>query len=123
MTSSGSVLDNIRKRPAMYLGEYSLSALSHFISGYCFALDTHAILRSSDPVALPRDFHDWTAYRLHFKESTSGCRNTILNHVGSEIDAFDRFFTLLDEYNARSPHLVAKLDGIRKSYLRTRGDT
>jgi hypothetical protein len=122
MASDESLLDQIRKRPAMYLGEYSLSALSHFISGYCFALDIHAIRRSSDPNALPRDFHDWVAYRLHFKESTSGWCSMILTCAGSEKDAFDRFFSLLDEYHARRPHLVAKLVGIRQSYVRTCGE-
>jgi len=122
MANDESVLEAIRKRPAMYLGVYSLSALRHFISGYSFALDTHAIRDASDPLTLPRDFHDWVAYRLRFKESTSGWCNMILNRAGSENDAFDRFFTLLDEYRVRSPHLVAKLVGYRKSYLRTCGD-
>jgi hypothetical protein len=122
MASDESVLDRIRKRPGMYLGESSLTALYHFLMGYRFALDNHGIPRSNDPTALPDDFHDWVAYRLHFKESTSGWRNMILGRTGSEKEGLDRFFTLLDEYNTRMPHLVAKLVGVQKSYSRICGD-
>jgi hypothetical protein len=122
MASDESVLDRLRKHPGLYLGECSLTALWHFISGYGQALATHAIPYESDPLALPRDFHDWVAYRLHFKESTSGWRNMILGRVGSEKEGLDQFFTLLEEYNARKPHLVARLVGIQKSYSRICGD-
>jgi hypothetical protein len=120
MASDQSVLDKIRKRPGLYFGERSFTALWHFVCGYKQALAIHAIPYESDPLGLPRDFHDWVAYRLHFKESTSGWRNMILSTAGSEQEALDRFFTLLDEYHARTPHLVARLVDIRKSYSRSR---
>ncbi|MGL4555210.1 MAG: hypothetical protein ACRC33_28925 [Gemmataceae bacterium] len=121
MASDESILDRLRKRPGMFLGECSLTALWHFINGYHFALTRHAIRDEGDPLTLPRDFHDWVAYRLRFTSSTSGWRDMILSRSGSEESALNRFFTLLDEHHARRPRLVAKLVGLRKSYTRTCG--
>lgn len=61
----GGLLEVIRERPAMYLGQRSLSALSQYLQGYWMALSVHGI-QCAFP--LPQDFHDWVAYRLHFYE-------------------------------------------------------
>ena len=101
---SGGLLDVIRERPALYMGEHSLSALWHFFNGYVTALRFYDI--QTKPT-LPPDFHDWVAYRLHFYESTSGYKNMILKHVPDERAALDRFFELLDEHRNRKPEVVA----------------
>src|ERR1700756_4226792 len=97
----------------MYLGTRSLSALSHFLAGYGFALHVHEIPSSHH---LPGDFHEWVAYRLHFFESTSGYRNMILKRVPNESAALDRFFELLDEHHSRKPQVVARVDGYNRQY-------
>ena len=122
MTDSQSLLAAIRQRPAMFCGEHTLSALNHFFAGYGFALDSHGIETSSDPLDIRRGFHEWVAYRLHFKESTSGWCNMIQQSTNSETEAIDRFFQLLDEFRVRVPHVVARLVGIHKQYSRTCGD-
>ncbi len=101
---SGELLEVIRERPALYLGDRSLSALWHYLQGYWMALSAYD-MRTASP--LPPDFHDWVAYRLHFFESTSGYRNMILKCVPDESAALDRFFELLDEHRKRKPHVVA----------------
>jgi hypothetical protein len=95
---SGGLLDVIRERPVMYLGELSLSALWHFLNGYEMSLLAHDI---QEKRPLPRDFHDWVAYRLHFSGSTSGYKNMILKRVPDEAAALEYFFKLLDEYRNR----------------------
>jgi hypothetical protein len=102
----GGLLEVIRERPAMYLGQRSLSALSQYLQGYWMALSVHGI-QCAFP--LPQDFHDWVAYRLHFYESTSGYRNMILKRVPDESAALDRCFELLDEHKNRKPRIIAQV--------------
>ncbi len=92
------LLNVIRERPAMYLGELSLSALTQFLNGYGICLFLHGI---QEKAPLPRDFHDWVADRLHFSESTRGYTRMILERVPDEAMALRFFFELLDEYCAR----------------------
>jgi hypothetical protein len=106
-TSGGGLLGVIRKRTAMYTGERSLSAVSHFLSGYRFAQGAGQALQFD----LPPDFHEWVAYRLHFQESTTGYRRMILDRFPEESVALDRFFELLDEHGARQESVVATIKG------------
>lgn len=104
---SGELLDVLRVRTPMYIGSRKLSDLSGFLTGWALALEVYGI-ESFRP--LPIDFHDWVAYRLHFRESTSGYKNMILTRVPDEYAAVDRFYELLDEYRARQPRVVAKVN-------------
>lgn len=115
MAVAPNLLDHIRKRPGMYLGECSLSALSGVICGYQMALGVHGI-EDDASLRLPDDFNDWVAYRLHHRESTSGWRKMILGASGDEAAAFTRFFELLDEHKARKSSIVAQLVGLQKTY-------
>jgi hypothetical protein len=107
------LLDAIRRKPGFYLEERSLSALKHYISGYESALGLHRI---KEDWPLPEDFNAWVAYRLHYKESTSGWRNMILEVTHAEDAGFARLFELLDEYARREPHIVARLVGHQRHY-------
>jgi hypothetical protein len=108
------LLDAIRQRPAMYLGERSLYGLEYFLLGYSLALSSYAHGLESGNL-LPADFHEWVAYRLGFFESTSGWRKMIVRRVPDESAALDRFFELLDEHRKRT-RLVARVEGYSKDY-------
>ena len=74
------LLDQIRKRPGMFLGSKSLTGLYHFINGYDAGYGDacrHNNFKNISDQIIPRSFHDWCAYRTHFNESTSGWRNMI----------------------------------------------
>jgi hypothetical protein len=43
----GGLLEVIRERPAMYLGQRSLSALSHYLQGFWMALSVYDIQSAS----------------------------------------------------------------------------
>lgn len=118
---NGELIDVIRVRTAMYTGIRTLSALSSFLNGWQFAMETYGI---EPKRVLPRDFHDWVAYRLHFRESTSGYKNMILKHVPDEYAAVDRFYELLDEHRSRQPRVVARMPAYRgcESVQRMRPD-
>ncbi len=101
----------------MYTGENTLSSISAFLAGYECALHN---VDDTPARVLPREFHDWVAYRLHFYEATSGWCNMICERTSSNQQAIDRFFALLDEYEARKPHLVAKLIGHKRTYTQSK---
>jgi hypothetical protein len=115
---SVGLLEVIRERPPLYLGERSLSALAAYLHGFRMALFVHDLHTES---VLPPDFHDWVAYRLRFFESTSGYKNMILKHVPDEAAALDRFFELLDQHRVRKPSVVAryKVEGGRGKVVHT----
>ena len=110
------LLAAIRAKPTLYLGTRSLTALAHFMSGYDHALRAHAIAAVSS-LRPPLEFHDWTAYRLHFPESTRGWLNMILDRTGNESLALDRFYELFDEFENRRGRVVAKLTGSKEQYF------
>lgn len=98
-----SLIETIRKRPGMYLGSPSITALMNFLHGYQFAL--HELCKFDDAYPgnlFPLDFyfmHEYTALLFDLKESTAGWRNHILwNCGGDEEKALNRFFEILDEF-------------------------
>ena len=73
------------------------------------ACSLHGIENDALGLNIPRDFHDWVAYRTHYRESTSGWCNMIVSTTESEEEAFDRFFELLEEHSRRVPRLGAEI--------------
>jgi len=95
MSHIATLLKEIRNRPGMYIGWPSLSRLSGFLRGYDFALFK---LREApfDPFFI--SFQEWIERRLQVKYEF--WENILLQQSGSEADAFNLFWELLDEYQA-----------------------
>jgi hypothetical protein len=70
------LLEAIRLRPGMYIGEPSISRLHSFLTGYTCGLGRVGFALR-DGADFQR-FHDWVALRLGFAGSTSGWANMIL---------------------------------------------
>lgn len=121
MTQQDNILQKILRRPAMYTGGNSLRSVCHFLSRYGFALDRHRVSSDNDPLILAREFHDWVAYRLHFYESTSGWCNMICDRTSTDQEAIGLFRQLLDDFQTRTPHTVAKLLAHKKTFQRSVG--
>ncbi len=71
-----NILKKIKARPAMWTGELTLKSIRTFLDGYSCALFDHKIIglnKRDEP-----NFHDWTAHKLGFYESTAGWQNMIL---------------------------------------------
>jgi hypothetical protein len=100
----------------MYAGENTLQSLRCYLDGYDFAIERHGLSQQDDPLHVPHEFHDWVAYRLHFYESTSGWSNMIRDRTGTEQEAIDKFFELLAEFKARTPHVVARVAYCNRTY-------
>lgn len=113
------LLDEMREKPAMYLGVKSLRLLQAYTDGHMFALYQRGLKETSSP-PFYREFNDWTAERLGYEYSTAGWCNIILaNTLGwspkhhkwaklmqsvkpaDEAAALDRFYELLDEYRRK----------------------
>jgi hypothetical protein len=119
MIDKPQLLAAIRERPALYLGQASLSALYHFLNGYEQACGD--CLGTETPRFVPHGFHDWVAYRVHFHESTSGWKNMMVNRFGDGLPAILKFFEFLDEYARRTPTLVASLPDYAQTHTQISG--
>lgn len=69
------LIDKIRRRPGMWIGDPTPIALRQFLVGYQCAMDDAGI----EDVAYPEfhGFHDWIAKRFGYYESTAGWANMI----------------------------------------------
>ncbi|MEH2350995.1 MAG: hypothetical protein V7K55_23920 [Nostoc sp.] len=94
------ILEMMRPRPQMFLGQRSLTALRGFISGYFFAMEENGILIEEENPPFSQ-FHDWVARYYKWYESTAGWKNIILREVGDEAKACDVFFELLELFKQR----------------------
>lgn len=120
-------IETIRKRPGMYLGSNSITALWHFLNGCRFALRE----AGNEPYELfPLDFyfmHEYTKLMYGFYESTAGWRNHILRNCGNDEEkALFKFFELFDEFKEMraekcwravlSPENIAYSNGMEHAY-------
>jgi hypothetical protein len=92
MASIVTLIDEIKSRPAMYLGRRSLSCLRSFLDGWCYR-------DKEEPcdASFFRGFHEWVERKYGQKDTQSWDR-IILFYSQDEADALDRFFKLFDEY-------------------------
>ena len=90
-------IDMLQVRPLMHIGEKKISSLSDYLAWYRWCLSEKGIIENENPKF--HWFHDWIANRFHYKESTSGCENMILEHSKDEEGALNNFFILIKEYS------------------------
>ncbi|MBO4996868.1 MAG: hypothetical protein J6D02_02590 [Lachnospira sp.] len=97
--SISTIIHTIKKRPGMYLGSNSITALNHFLNGYQAAERDLAI--SANPQLFPLPFRymsEFTKIRLQ-AHSNLGWGHHILNFCnGDEQQALNMFFELYDEF-------------------------
>jgi hypothetical protein len=94
------VLERIRSRPALYLGESTIVRLDAYLVGIITGLGM-AELALRDAHDFHR-FHGWVAGRLNINESASGWCRMIRSKSASDEDAMKQFFVLLDEFRKES---------------------
>jgi len=116
MKQKRTILNQLLSKPALYAGDAKISSIYHFLQGYQFSIEQNGIKLQDDSLIIPRDFHDWVAYRLHFYESTSGWCRMIYKRAKTEEEALDRFKELIEEFENREPTIVARLMDFKKTY-------
>lgn len=98
-----AILDEIRIRTPMYIGEASITCLRSFLLGIDFLVLKRCVeaLPESPPF---EDFHDWVASKYGWCESTAGWAKIILAECqNDERLALERFFADLDQFRGASP--------------------
>lgn len=93
------MIDMIQKRPGMFIGSNSITALCHYLNGYHAAELKNGIYRKGELFPLPFKYmHEYTGYRLK-EHSTAGWCHQILNSCsGAEDIALQKFFEFYDDF-------------------------
>ncbi len=92
------LFDVIERKPVLFIGEQTLSALQHFYLGYCCAMNSYGV-EFHEAIPDFGGFHDYVALYYKWRESTAGWRNIILQECSmNEGQAYGRFFDLLRNY-------------------------
>jgi hypothetical protein len=102
------LLERMRERPAMYLGEKRISSLRTFIDGYHFATLEHNISSIENPPLGVLNL--WMANKFGWGETSAGWNSILLiESQGDEAKALDHFFDLLPEFRKVSPQWMGSL--------------
>ncbi|MCE7984676.1 MAG: hypothetical protein DYG89_26185 [Caldilinea sp. CFX5] len=94
--SYDELLQQIKKKPGLYIGNASISNLYMFLTGYQFAHRQLNIPISTEEREF-QHFQPWLQEKFGLKTSQSWSQ-IILFYSTDERDAFERFFNLLQEF-------------------------
>lgn len=90
------LLERIKQRPGMYLGQPTISRLHMLLVGYSQARMELGLPRTSQEEELDK-FQDWIQ-RLYSIDSSQDWASIILGNTVDEKEAFHRFFELFGQF-------------------------
>lgn len=94
-----NVINTIRKRPGMFLGNNSITALWHFLDGYRAAEMDLGVCWKGELFPLRFKYmSEFTNIRLDCHNNLGWCNHILSFCNGDEKRALDMFFDLYDEY-------------------------
>ena len=97
-------LGYIRQRPALYIGETSITVFKGYFYGF---LEGSKLLGNKEVVAELTKFNNWVAMRLGYFEGTSGWKNMLLKSANDDEEkALKKFFILLEEFKKRKAKVI-----------------
>ena len=85
------ILLKIKENPYIYLGKKSIFRLRSFLDGYLYAM------KNNEYTLFLNSFQKWVAKRYEIK-TTQGWSEIINFFSIDEIDAFDKFYVLLNQF-------------------------
>jgi hypothetical protein len=91
-----TILDEIRKRPTLYLPRHSIFDLQAFYYGYDFARQRNGLPETQQDMEFG-EFLDWLRQICPVKTNHAWA-NLLLFYSIDERDALDKFFGLLDDF-------------------------
>ena len=91
------LLQEIKARPALYVGGKSIFRLESFIDGYFYARRDSGLPLSEREKDYFNNFHQWLEERLRAKTTLSWSK-IIFFRSSDEIQATELFFKLFDEF-------------------------
>jgi hypothetical protein len=93
------LIEQIKVRPAMYLGSNTITALKSFIDGYHFACYMKNVEEELSPPW--QDFHEFVRARTGFGESTGGwCHMLLHAYDDDEERGIAAFFEAFEDFSA-----------------------
>ncbi|MFB2880402.1 hypothetical protein [Floridanema aerugineum] len=96
------MLQEIKKRPGMYLGKRSISRLRSFLDGYMGAREDLGLPQTEQEKEF-NGFQEWIQERFNIT-SSHGWDSIILFYSADERDALEKFFELFEKFcNGESP--------------------
>ncbi|AHJ31459.1 hypothetical protein [Nodularia spumigena] len=90
------LISKIRKRPAMYLGQISISNLRTFLAGYCFARRQMGMPQTPQEQQFSQ-FQSWIQEKIN-QTSNQTWDQIILSFSQDQQTALQTFFNLFDEF-------------------------
>lgn len=99
------LIRNIQKRPAMYLGQPSISHLRTFLAGYFFARYQLGQTETEQEKQFS-DFQAWVQQQFKVTSSQSWDK-IILFFSQDEQKALESFFELFDEFSRTEPNTAS----------------
>jgi hypothetical protein len=89
------IIDMVKLRPPMYIGDSQLTTLNAYLQGVHLALGINEI-NESPPFM---EFHTWVRDKFELEPLSVGYRTTILEQCnGDEEKGLDMFFELVEEF-------------------------
>lgn len=101
MSNFNSVMNSIKEKPGIHLGNKNFTRLHGFIHGFLLAECIYKIAEDHSKLfPLPfHFFHEYVRVKLGYHESTSGWYSIILEKNNyDEETSFDEFYRLYDEF-------------------------
>lgn len=90
------LLQKIKQRPSLYLGQRSLNHLQVFLDGYTFARRQLGVPLTEEEEEF-ESFQEWVEERFNQRDTQSWVK-IILFYSEDESDALDRFFGLFEDF-------------------------
>jgi hypothetical protein len=105
------VLQTIRQRPALYIGQNSIFSLQAFLDGYYFARrDLNIALTDQEEEF--QTFLQWIRQKFNV-ETGQLWTSLVLSHSIDERDAVAQFFQLFDEFKATCAESTVQLEPVK----------
>ncbi len=102
------LIDMMRLRTGMYLGEYKISLMSAFLYGYDMAIRLNNVAQTPEYPPFWY-FHEWAKEKYKWGESTAGWKNIILQeNGGDEEKALNVFFEMMTDFQTLMPLRIEK---------------
>lgn len=103
------LLDLIRPRAALYIGDNKLSSLSAFLSGYFFSESNNSIEANNEFPPFWY-FHEWAMVQYKWYESTAGWKHIILKENNNDEErSLVVFFEMMDDFRKLHPISMQQL--------------
>ena len=100
MATLFDLLERIKKKPGMYLGYPSVSALFMLLQGYEIARSELGVELTDKEEYFYSEFQPWLQQKLGVRSVTSWAKLIMLS-CHDEKTGFEQFFELLDEFQKR----------------------